>query len=63
MSWKDPSKELILETLDDTAAIQQTGMLTVTLAMGGKHVVNCPLFDSSTVFSREQIFFLRIKSR
>jgi hypothetical protein len=50
MSWKDPSKERILETLDDIAAIQQAGMLTVTPGMGGKHVVNCPLFDSSTVF-------------
>ena len=42
MSWKDPSKARILEALDDIAAMQQAGMLTVTPAMGGKHVVNCP---------------------
>jgi hypothetical protein len=53
MSWKDPSKARILETLDDIAAMQQAGMLTVTPAMGGKHVVNCPFFDPSTVFSHE----------
>jgi|SRR5919198_2085852 hypothetical protein len=53
MSWKDPSKARILEALDDIAAMQQAGMLTVTPAMGGKHVVNCPFFDPSTVFSHE----------
>ena len=53
MSWKDPSKAQILESLDDIAAMQQAGMLTVTPAMGGKHVVNCPFFDPSTVFSHE----------
>ena len=53
MSWKDPSKARILEALDDIAAMQQAGVLTVTPAMGGKHVVNCPFFDSSTVFSHE----------
>jgi hypothetical protein len=53
MSWKDPPKARILETLDDIAAMQRAGMLTVTPAMGGKHVVNCPFFDPSTVFSHE----------
>ena len=48
--WKDPSKARILETLSDITAMQQAGMITVTPAMGGKHVVNCPFFDASTVF-------------
>ena len=51
MEWKDPSKARILENIGDIAAMQQAGMLTVTPAMGGKHVVNCPFFDPSTVFS------------
>jgi hypothetical protein len=48
--WKDPSKARILETVSDITAMQQAGMITVTPAMGGKHVVNCPFFDASTVF-------------
>jgi hypothetical protein len=48
--WKDPSKARILETISDITAMQQAGMITVTPAMGGKHVVNCPFFDASTVF-------------
>src|SRR5437867_6412735 len=48
--WKDPPKARILETVSDITAMQQAGMITVTPAMGGKHVVNCPFFDASTVF-------------
>lgn len=47
--WKDPSKARVLETVDDILAMQKNGMLTITPAMGGKHVVNCPFFDQSTV--------------
>jgi hypothetical protein len=51
--WKDPSKATILETVDDIRAMGQAGMLNVTAAMDGKHVVNCPFFDQSTVFEHE----------
>jgi hypothetical protein len=51
--WKDPSKATILETVDDIVAMQKAGMLTITPAMEGKHVVNCPFFDQSTVFEHE----------
>jgi hypothetical protein len=51
--WKDPSKATILETVDDVVAMQKSGMLTITPAMEGKHVVNCPFFDQSTVFEHE----------
>jgi len=51
--WKDPSKARILETVDDLVAMQKSGMLTITPAMEGKHVVNCPFFDQSTVFDHE----------
>ncbi|CAN5653657.1 hypothetical protein BH18THE1_BH18THE1_08720 [soil metagenome] len=47
--WKDPSKATILETIDDIETMQKSGMITITPAMDGKHVVNCPFFDQSTV--------------
>jgi hypothetical protein len=47
--WKDPSKARILETVDDIVAMQKAGMINITPAMEGKHVVNCPFFDQSTV--------------
>jgi hypothetical protein len=47
--WKDPSKARILETIDDVVAMQKSAMITITPAMAGKHVVNCPFFDQSTI--------------
>jgi hypothetical protein len=47
--WKDPSKATVLETVDDIIAMQKAGMITITPAMEGKHVVNCPFFEQSTV--------------
>jgi hypothetical protein len=47
--WKDPSKATILQTLDDVITMQKNGMITITPAMEGKHVVNCPFFDESTI--------------
>jgi hypothetical protein len=53
IDWKDPLQARVLETLDDIAAMQQAGMITITPAMGGKHVVNCPFFEPSTVFEHQ----------
>ena len=47
--WKDPSKATILQTLDDVVTMQKSGMITISPALGGKHVVNCPFFDQSTI--------------
>lgn len=47
--WKDPSQARVLETLNDVVAMQKAGMITITPALEGKHVVNCPFFDQSTV--------------
>ena len=47
--WNEPSKARILETVDDVVAMQKSGMITITPALEGKHVVNCPFFDQSTV--------------
>lgn len=57
IEWKDPSQARLLETVSDVGATQQAGLITVTPAMGGKHVVNCPFFDAETVFEhRSQEF-------
>ena len=53
IEWKDPSKARILENMHDVAAMQAVGLITVVPAMGGKHVVNCPFFDPSTVFEHQ----------
>ena len=50
-------KQEYLETVNDVAAVQQAGLITVTPAMGGMHVVNCPFMDAETVFEhRSQQF-------
>jgi hypothetical protein len=53
IEWKDPSQARVLETLDDIGAVQQAGLITITPAMDGKHVVNCPFFEPSTVFEHQ----------
>lgn len=49
--WKDPSKARVLETVDDIVAMEKAGMITITPAMEGKHVVNCPFFDQATIIA------------
>ena len=53
IEWKDPSKARILENIHDVAAMQKAGLITVVPAMEGKHVVNCPFFEPSTVFEHQ----------
>ena len=53
IEWKDSSKARILENMHDVAAMQAAGLITVVPAMGGKHVVNCPFFEPSTVFEHQ----------
>ena len=50
IEWNDSSQARVLETVSDVAAMQQAGLITVTPAMNGMHVVNCPFFDAETVF-------------
>jgi hypothetical protein len=55
--WNDPSQARVLETVVDVAEMQQAGLISVSPAMGGMHVVNCPFFDAETVFEhRSQQF-------
>ncbi|MGH9911504.1 MAG: DUF7482 domain-containing protein, partial [Nitrososphaeraceae archaeon] len=53
IEWNDPSQARVLETVNDVAAMQQEGLITVTPALGGMHVVNCPFFDAETVFEHK----------
>ena len=53
IEWKDPSQARVLQTVSDVAAMQQAGLITVTPAMGGMHVVNCPFLDAETVFEHK----------
>ena len=47
MSGKTHQKLEFLKPLMIFSAMQKSGMLTITPAMGGKHVVNCPFFESN----------------
>jgi hypothetical protein len=53
IDWKDPLQARILETVQDIAASQQAAMITITSAMDGEHVVNCPFFEPSTIFEHQ----------
>jgi hypothetical protein len=53
IEWKDPSKARVLETVNDITAMAQAGIIAVTPAMNGTHVVNCPFFEPSTVFEHQ----------
>jgi hypothetical protein len=53
IEWNGPSEARVLETVSDVAATQQAGLITVTPAMDGRHVVNCPFFDAETVFEHK----------
>jgi hypothetical protein len=57
IQWNSPSQARVLETVNDIAAMQQEGLITVTPAMDGMHVVNCPFFDAETILEhRSQQF-------
>jgi hypothetical protein len=53
IDWKDPLKARVLETVNDITAMAQAGMISITPAMNGTHVVNCPFFEPSTVFEHQ----------
>jgi hypothetical protein len=53
IEWKDASKARILESVNDITAMAQAGMISITPAMNGTHVVNCPFFEPSTVIEHQ----------
>jgi hypothetical protein len=50
IEWKDPSQARVLENLADINRMVAEGLITITPAMEGKHIVNCPFFQPETVF-------------
>jgi hypothetical protein len=50
IEWKDPASARLLETIADIGVVSENGLVTITPAEGGLHVVNCPFFDQDTVF-------------
>jgi hypothetical protein len=53
IEWNDSSQARLLEIVSDIAAMQQAGLITVTPAMDGKHIVNCPFSNPETVFEHQ----------
>jgi hypothetical protein len=54
IEWKDPSQARILENQNDINTMLQNGLITITPAMEGRHIVNCPFFDVETVFEHQK---------
>jgi hypothetical protein len=54
IEWKDPSQARVLENLDDINRMLQRGLITLTPAMEGRHIVNCPFFDEETISEHQK---------
>lgn len=54
IEWNDPSQAKVLENQNDINTMLQEGLITLTPAMEGRHIVNCPFFDVETVFEHQK---------
>jgi hypothetical protein len=54
IEWNDPSQAKILENQNDINTMLQEGLITITPAAEGRHIVNCPFFDEETVFEHQK---------
>jgi hypothetical protein len=54
IEWNDPSQAKILENQNDINTMVQEGLITITPAEEGRHIVNCPFFDEETVFEHQK---------
>jgi hypothetical protein len=54
IEWNDPSQARVLENQNDINTMLQNGLITITPAMEGRHIVNCPFFDVETVFEHQK---------
>jgi hypothetical protein len=52
--WNDPSQARVLENMNDITTMLQERLITITPAMEGRHIVNCPFFDEETVFEHQK---------
>jgi hypothetical protein len=48
VAWKDPQKSQVIQTISDLNQMIEAGLIQITPAPEGKHIVNCPFFDQST---------------
>ena len=49
VAWKDPQQTRIVQTMYDLHQMIKAGLIQIIPALGGKHIVNCPFFDQSTI--------------
>jgi hypothetical protein len=54
IEWKDPSQARVLENLNDINMMLQRGLIALTPAMEGRHIVNCPFFDVETISEHQK---------
>jgi hypothetical protein len=54
IEWKDPSQARVLENQNDINTMLQKGLITITPAMEGRHIVNCPFFDVETISEHQK---------
>jgi hypothetical protein len=54
IEWEDSSQARVLENLNDINMMLQTGLITLTPAMEGRHIVNCPFFDAETISEHQK---------
>ena len=49
VAWKDPQQARVVQTMSDLHQMVKAGFIQIIPALGGKHIINCPFFDQSTV--------------
>ncbi|HSF51301.1 MAG TPA: hypothetical protein VLA74_11120 [Nitrososphaeraceae archaeon] len=54
--WKDPQKTHLLQTMYDLNQMMKKGLIEIIPVLKGKHIVNCPFFDQSTVLKFRHIY-------
>jgi hypothetical protein len=54
IEWKDPLQARVLENQNDINMMLEKGLITLTPAMEGRHIVNCPFFDVETIFEHQK---------
>jgi hypothetical protein len=54
IEWKDSSQARVLENQNDINTMLQEGLITITPAMEGRHIVNCPFFDVETISEHQR---------
>jgi hypothetical protein len=56
VAWKDPQKAYLLQTIYDLNQMMKKGLIEIIPVLKGKHIVNCPFFDQSTVLKFRHIY-------